>query len=73
MCGSSGSHFFRTTTGIQSGPSAYDESRFVMTFLTNSRVLEWKVGKRIPESSRLEFLEKFSTNKFALLDVDGNT
>ena len=73
MHGSSGSHFFRTTTGIQSGPGAYDESRFVMTFLTNSSVLEWKAGKRIPESSRLKFLEIFSTNSFPLSDAEGNT
>ena len=31
---SSGWQFFRTTTGIQSGPDAFDESRFAMTFLT---------------------------------------
>ena len=30
----SGSKFFRTTTEIQSGPDAFDESSFVMTFLT---------------------------------------
>ena len=36
-------------------------------------VLEGKTGKEIPESSRLEFLEKFSANKFALSDADGNT
>ena len=30
----SGSQVFRTTTGIQSGPDAFDESTFVMTFLT---------------------------------------
>ena len=36
---SSGSQFFRTTTGMQSGPDAFDESRFVMTFLT---ILEFK-------------------------------
>ena len=29
-------------------------------------VLEGKTGKKIPESSRLEFLEKFSANNFAL-------
>ena len=29
-------------------------------------VLEGKTGKEIPESSRLEFLEKFSANNFAL-------
>ena len=52
--------FFRTNTGIQSGPDAFDESRFVITFLTilgvaeilcSSRlVLEGKAGKEIPES-----------------------
>ena len=54
-----------------------------MTFLTilgvteivcNFRlVLEGKTGKEIPESSRLEFLEKFSANNFALSDAEGNT
>ena len=29
-------------------------------------VLEGKTGKEIPELSRLEFLEKFSGNSFAL-------
>ena len=33
MYESSGSQFFRTMTGMQSGPDAFDESRFVMTFL----------------------------------------
>ena len=69
MCESSGSQFFRTNTGIQSGPDAFDESRFVMIFLTIlgvmeilcsfRLVLEGKTGKGIPDSSRLEFLEKF--------------
>ena len=36
-------------------------------------VLEGKTGKEIPESSRLEFLEKFLANNFALSDVEGNT
>ena len=36
-------------------------------------VLEWKSGKKIPESSRLEFLEKFSANNFALSDAEDNT
>ena len=35
-------------------------------------VLEGKTGKEIPESSRLEFLEKFSANNFALSDTEGN-
>ena len=80
---SSGSQFFRTTTAIQSGPEAFDESRFVMTFLTIlgvmeilcsfRLVLEGKTGKEIPESSRLEFLEKFLANNFALTDAEDNT
>ena len=34
MCESSDPQFFRTSTGIQSGPDAFDESRFGKTFLT---------------------------------------
>ena len=70
----SGSHFFRTNTGIQSGPGALDESRLVMTFLTILKViellcsfrlvLEEKTGKEITESSKLEFLEKILANTF---------
>ena len=54
-----------------------------MTFLTILRVteifgsfrlvLEGKTGKEIPESSRLEFLEKFSANNFALSNTEDNT
>ena len=61
----------------------FDESRFVMTFLTilgvmeilrSCRlVLEGKTGKEIPESSRLEFLEKFLANNFPLSDAEDNT
>ena len=79
----SGSQFFRTTTGIQSGPDAFDESKFFMTFLTILRVLEilysfrlvleGKTGKEIPESSRLGFLEKFLANNFALSEAEDNT
>ena len=36
-------------------------------------VLEGKTGKEKPESSRLEFLEKFSVNNFALSDAEDNT
>ena len=36
-------------------------------------VLEGKTGKEIPESSRLEFIEKFSGNNFALSDAEDNT
>ena len=54
-----------------------------MTFLTILRVtqilcsfrlvLEEKTSKKIPESSRLEFLVKFSANTFALSDAEDNT
>ena len=36
-------------------------------------VLEEKTGKERPESSRLEFKEKFSANNFALSDAEDNT
>ena len=36
-------------------------------------ILERNTGKEIPESSRLEILEKFSANNFALLDAEDNT
>ena len=36
-------------------------------------VLEGKTGKKIPESSRLEFLEKFSANNCALSDAEDYT
>ena len=72
-----------STTGIQSGRDAFDESRFVMTFLTIlgvmdilcsfRLVLEGKTGKEIPESSRFEFSGKFLANNFALADAEDNT
>ena len=36
-------------------------------------VLEGKTGKEIPETSKLQFLEKFSANNFALTDAEDNT
>ena len=36
-------------------------------------VLEGKTGKKIPKSSRWEFLEKFSANNLTLLDPEDNT
>ena len=83
MYESSGPQFFRTTNGTPSGPDALDESRFVMTFLTILGVieilcsfrliLEGKTDKEIPESSRLEFLEKSLANNFVLSDPEDNT
>ena len=80
---SSGSQFFRTTTGIQSGPDAFDKSRFIMTLLTIlgvteilcslKLVLEVKTSKEIPELSRFEFSETFSGNNFALSYAEDNT
>ena len=70
MLESSGSQFFRTTNVIQTGADAFDKSRLIITFLTIlvvtgilcsfRLVLEGKTSKEIPESSRFEFLEKFS-------------
>ena len=83
MYENSGLQFFRTTTRIQSGPDAFDESRFVMTFLTilgyteilcSFRLVpEGKTGKEIPRSSRLELSEKFLANNFSLSDAEDNT
>ena len=81
---SSGSQFFGTTTGIQSGPDVFDESRFNMTFLTILGVteilcsfrltLEGKMGKEIPESSRFwQFWKKFLANNLAFSDIEDNT
>ena len=36
-------------------------------------VLEGKTGREIPESSRLEFLEKFRAKSFSLSDAKDNT
>ena len=76
------SQFFRTTTGIQSGPDAFDESRFVITFITIlgvteilcsfRLVLQEKRGKEIPKWPRLEFLEKLLANNFALPGAEDN-
>ena len=71
-----------STTIIISGPDAFDESRFLLTFLTILEVteilrsfrlvLEGKTSKEITESSRLEFIEKFLVNNSALSDADDN-
>ena len=68
---------------MQSGPDAFDKSRFITTFLTVlgvteilcsfKLVLEGKTSKETPEPSRLEFKEKLSANNFALSDAEDNT
>ena len=46
----------------------------VMEILCSFRlVLEGKTGQEILESSRLEFLEMFLANNFALSDAEDNT
>ena len=42
-------------------------------FCSFKLVLEWKIGKEITESPRLEFLERFSANNCALSDAEDNT
>ena len=83
MYETSGLEFFRTASGIKSCSGTFEEPRFVMTFLTIlgvteilcsfRLVLEGKVGKEIPESLKLEFLERFLGNSFALLDAEYNS
>ena len=46
------------------------ETEILCTFIL---VREEKTGKKIPEPSRLEFLEKFSSNNFALSDAEDNS
>ena len=68
---------------MQSGPDTFDESRFIMSFLSILGVTEIlcsyrlllnrKMGKEISESSRFEFLEKLLANNFVLSDVEDNT
>ena len=63
MYESSGSQFFRTTTGMKLEPDSFDQSRVVMTIVTIfgvtemlwsfRLVLERKEGKEIPKSSGL--------------------
>ena len=77
---SSGSQFLRTMTGIQSGPYTFDESMFFLTFLpilgvieilcSFRLVLEGQACKGMPESSRLEFIEKRLAKNFALSDTE---
>ena len=44
-----------------------------ITEILYSLIAEGKTGKDISETSRLEFLERFSTNNFALSDAEDNT
>ena len=80
---SSGSHFFRATTGIKWKLDVFDASRSVIAFLTNLRItrmlsnfrvhLKRKAGKEIPESSKSELFEKNSAKNLALSDAEDNS
>ena len=74
ICESSDSKFF---TGIQSGPDAFDESRFVMTFLTIFGVIEMLCSFRLVLEGKtckeIRVLEKFLANNFALSVAEDNT
>ena len=83
MYESSGSHFFRSTTGIRSRPSTLDKSRLIVTFLTNlgytwiscsfKLVLEGKPYKEIPEwVIKIEVLRKAFLNSFTLVESEEN-
>ena len=60
--------------------TSFFESRSILNFLTILVVIEilgsfrlvagGKIGKEIPESSRLEFLEKFFANNFVLSEAE---
>ena len=83
MYESSGLHFFRTTTGMQSRPDTFDKSRLFMTFLSNFAltwilcffrlVLERKTVKVIHKLSKLSSKRGFFLNNFVLLQAEGNT
>ena len=70
---SSRSQFFRSSSGIQSGPDAFHESSSTILevihlyswILCSFRLdLEGKIDNEIPVSSRLEFLEEFLAKNF---------
>ena len=67
--------FFSTTTGIQSGPDTFDESRYIVTFLTILGFMEKLCSFRVDlegkavESPTSELLEKALVNNFALSDA----
>ena len=45
----------------------------VTEILYSFKLVQGKTGKEIPESSRLEFIEKFSANNFVLSDAEDST
>ena len=53
----SGSQFFRTTTEIQSGPDAFDESRFVHDLFNHlwsyGNIMQFQISSRRENSSEM--------------------
>ena len=47
--------------------------KFFKDFTNYKLVVEGKTGKEVPQSSRLEFIEKFSANNFPLSDAEDST
>ena len=85
MYESSGSQFqfLRTNTGIQSGPDAFDESRFVMTFLTifgsYGNIMQFQISSRSEYRSRntrviqIRVLRKVFSKQFCLNQMQKTT
>ena len=68
MFENSGSDFFSTTTIIQSGPDPYEESKLVMTFMTNLVV----TGIMCIRVIKIGVLIEVTSNRFALPDAKDN-
>ena len=63
MYESSGSQFFRTTTGIQSGPNVFNHLG------SYGNIMQIQICSRLV----FQFLEKFLANKFTLSDAEDNS
>ena len=80
MYDSLGSHFFRTTNGIQPGPDAFDESRLVMTFVTNLGVtnilcsFRWSLKeKQVKRKLPYQDLSSWKSFHQTISDAEDNT
>ena len=51
---SSGSQFFKTSTGILSGPEAFDEARFVLTFCTIFKLQKHAVSDQFQKGKQVK-------------------
>ena len=74
----SGSQFLRNTTRIKSGPDIFGKAKLAM-ILGVTEILRYlrlvlgeKTGKKLPEPSRLGFLEKLLARNCALSDAEEN-